>query len=68
MTDRISLHNVSFGAADHQDNLSLEGDYQHWALVHHLTHRKLKPRKHNERPKEKNTMSYHYCTFDIYCT
>lgn len=40
-TDRISFHNVSFGAADHHNDLSLEGDDQHRALLHHLSHRQL---------------------------
>lgn len=40
-TDRISFHDVSFGAADHHDYLGLEGDDQHRALVHHLPHCQL---------------------------
>lgn len=40
-TDRISFHDVSFGAADHHNDLSLEGDDQHRALLHHLSHCQL---------------------------
>lgn len=46
-TDRISFHNVSFGAANHHDDLSLEGDDQHRALLHHLAHRQLQTTVHS---------------------
>lgn len=49
LTDRISFHNVSFGAADHHDDLSLEGDNQDWALVHHLTHRQLQHKESRQK-------------------
>lgn len=40
-TDRISFHNVSFGAANHHYDLGLEGNDQHGALLHHLPHCQL---------------------------
>lgn len=52
-TDRISFHNVSFGAANHHDDLSLEGDDQHRALLHHLPHCQL---------QIKFTARFHMCS------
>lgn len=65
-TNRIPFHNVSFGAADHHDDLSLEGDDQHWALVHHLTHRQL---QWTNKWNENSTLCwYGYCHLnDILC-
>lgn len=40
-TYRVSLHHLSLGVSDYHDQLSLEGDNQHWTLFHHLPHGQL---------------------------
>lgn len=54
-TYRVSLHHLSFGVSDDHDQLSLESNNQHWALIHHLAHGQLEE-KHKEKLEHTETL------------
>lgn len=55
-TYRVSLHHLSFGVSDDHDQLSLESNNQHWALVHHLAHGQLQE-THEEKLDHNDTLT-----------
>lgn len=40
-THRVTVIHLAFGVLDHHHQLGLEGNDQHWALLHHLAQGQL---------------------------